>query len=71
MANSFSFKICAECGRQFIPAASSMYKLRIKDRVRHYCSYTCYTKAKNRKQSKKDLTRHGVKWYNDKEGGEQ
>jgi YHS domain-containing protein len=35
-------KECPICGKTFYPAPEHLYKLVIKGKTYHYCSYTCY-----------------------------
>ncbi len=47
----FHFKECCICGKKFIKIPGSIYKLVFAGRVVHCCSYTCYSKAKEIKES--------------------
>ena len=38
-------RICPICGKEFILPCENVYKLIIKGRTKHYCSYTCYRVA--------------------------
>lgn len=45
--------ICPVCENTFIKPVSNTYKLKIKDKTFHYCSYTCYRKVQKEKEEKK------------------
>lgn len=49
----FRFTTCATCGKQFIKTPGSIYKLRIKSRIKQFCCYTCYMTAKRTKENNK------------------
>ena len=34
--------ICPICKKLFIIPVENTYKLKVKDKLRHYCSYTCF-----------------------------
>lgn len=51
MREPFKYTTCCICGKKFIKAASSIYHVSFADRINHCCSYTCYQKAKELKQS--------------------
>ena len=54
----FTFTTCASCGKQFIKAACSIYNIRTNGKTKHYCSYTCYQKAKNSKKEINNEANH-------------
>ena len=33
---------CPVCGKHFIIPIENIYKLKVRDGWKHYCSYTCY-----------------------------
>ena len=33
---------CPVCGKMFILPVENIYKLKIKEKTYHYCSYTCF-----------------------------
>lgn len=35
---------CDVCSKEFIEAPASIYKIKVKDKVQHCCSYHCYRK---------------------------
>jgi hypothetical protein len=37
--------ICPICNKEFLHNAQSIYKLNKKNKIIHYCSYTCWRKA--------------------------
>lgn len=41
----FITKICAKCGKSFIPASGHLYKLQKHGKLEYYCSYKCWRKA--------------------------
>ena len=40
----FKTRICARCGKMFIPGAEHLYKIEKDKKVNNYCSYTCWRK---------------------------
>lgn len=50
-------RVCPVCGKRFLLPVSNLYKLTIRGKVEHYCSYTCYMAKKREKEgSKKSST---------------
>ena len=45
--------ICSMCENKFIKPVSNTYKLKINDKILHYCSYTCYRKVQKEQEEKK------------------
>ena len=41
---------CAICGKQFVKAPLSIYKVTYNGRINQCCSYSCYQKAKKLKE---------------------
>lgn len=41
----FKYTVCSMCGKDYIKAPGSIYKVMYKGRVNQCCSYTCYQKA--------------------------
>ena len=41
----FKMAICPTCGKEFIVPVGNIFKITAKDRVWHFCKYTCKTKA--------------------------
>ena len=35
---------CPECGKKFFVPPENIYKRKLGNHIRHYCSYTCYMK---------------------------
>lgn len=46
----FKYTTCAICGKQFIKAPGSIYKVMFAGKTNQCCSYTCYMKAKRIKE---------------------
>ena len=67
MAQNFTPKICPVCGKEFIPAPLTIYKVKIHRRVKLLCSYACYLQAKCQK-SRNKLTETPNMYYNDNGG---
>lgn len=36
---------CPKCGKTFIKPVENIYRLTIKGKTKHYCSYSCWRKA--------------------------
>lgn len=47
---------CPICGKYFIKPVENVYKLNIKGKTKHYCSYTCF------RVDQKKLERGKKKW---------
>ena len=41
----FKYTVCSMCGKDYIKAPGSIYKVTYKGRINQCCSYTCYQKA--------------------------
>ena len=46
----FKYTTCAICGKQFIKAPGSIYKVKFAGKTYHCCTYTCYVEAKRLKE---------------------
>lgn len=44
-------KTCPICGREFLPAPMTIYKVKTHRKTFNCCSYTCWEEAKKRKQA--------------------
>ena len=51
MKEPFKCTICSMCGKKFIKAAGSIYHVSFAGRTNQCCSYKCYQKAKELKES--------------------
>lgn len=40
----FRTRICARCGKMFIPSVQYLYKLHKDNKPKYYCSYNCWRK---------------------------
>lgn len=43
----FRTTVCDTCGKEFVEAPLSIYKIQHKNKILHACSYTCYNKLKD------------------------
>lgn len=41
-------KECPMCGKMFIVPVENVYKLVVKGKTKHFCSYTCFRKMQKR-----------------------
>ena len=48
---------CPVCGKEFIMPPENVYKLVVKGKVVHYCSYTCFRVIQKRLESRKKYRR--------------
>ena len=54
------FRKCFVCGKEFILAPENIYKVRIKGRVRHLCSWGCLRVLEKQKEAKE--VKRGANW---------
>ena len=47
---------CPVCGKSFILPPENIYKLTVKGKLQHYCSYTCYRKIQVKQEEGKKYT---------------
>jgi hypothetical protein len=44
-------KTCPICGREFLPAVQTIYKVKANRKIYNCCGYTCWEEAKKRKKA--------------------
>lgn len=54
--SKFGEHFCALCGKKFIRHVGHMYKVSVRGKIYNLCSYTCYNKAKERKDNDENRT---------------
>ena len=52
----FKFTTCAICGKQYIKAPGSIYKVNFAGKTYQCCSYTCYNRAKAIKEDNNEAS---------------
>ena len=57
---------CACCGKVFWCDGDSIYKVKIKRRVKRMCSYTCYRKYKEELKMAKTTIKNRLREYRDR-----
>lgn len=53
MSGGLSTTKCAICGKEFIEAPCSIYKVVKKNKTLHCCSWTCFNKCKSTTSSRR------------------
>lgn len=56
-------KTCIVCGKEFILSAENIYKVRIRGRVKHMCSWTCVRSYEKEKEEIKEALRDEIRRY--------
>lgn len=52
----FKFTKCSICGKEYIKAPGSIYKLKFAGKIHNFCTYTCYMKAKRLKENNNEAS---------------
>lgn len=46
-------RVCHICGKEFFLSPENIYKARIQNKIKHFCSYGCYRELQKEKDAKK------------------
>lgn len=52
----FKYTTCAICGKQYIKAPGSIYKVNFAGKTYQCCTYSCYMKAKRLKEDNNEAS---------------
>ncbi len=58
----FVYSYCSVCGKRYIAAKHTVYKLMFRGKTKHFCGYTCYRKIDKLMEEKN--TEELVKFFN-------
>ena len=59
MTREHPVKICPACGRKFVLYTPEwVYKIRYRDKLTHYCSWSCYRKVRYGKEEKEKINQN-------------
>ena len=61
MNEHFIERVCPVCGKTFILKPLNIYKLYVKDELKHFCSYTCYRVVQKEREAKEEYKQRKIK----------